>query len=156
MRPELACLQGRAAGRLQTCAAAVRLGARCALWVLQRKDTHATHLILSFFVAARLPVLVQAAPYGFALSGDQFVQMLSHPHPMTDQQYAEREQAYSYLVGVKDAEAWCPEQPSKTFELAYGGADFIKSLPADLRKSSAARLLLTYLSGVHPCQEGKR
>lgn len=115
---------------------------------------------VSFFLAAALPAIVQAAPvYDFTLSGDQFVQMMSQAHPMTDQQYQDRERAYAFMDGVKDAEvgkAWCPDKPHKTFELAYDAADYIKSLHADLRRSSAAKLLLTYLSTTYPCKEARQ
>jgi hypothetical protein len=110
---------------------------------------------VSAFLAAALPALIQAAPYGFSVSGDEFVRLMSHQHPMTDQQYAEREKAYAYLDGVKDAEVgktWCPDKPHKTFELAYDAADHIKTLPADERRTSAAALLLVYLSNRYPCK----
>jgi len=114
---------------------------------------------ISFFIAAALPALAQAAPqYQFDLTGDQFVSMMSG-RPASEQEYRARDRAYSYLDGAKDAtvgSTWCPTQPRKTHELAYDAADYIKSLHADLRKGNAARLLLAYLAAVYPCSGGSQ
>lgn len=103
-----------------------------------------------------LPIMAQAAPmaYYFDLSGDQFVQMMSHPEPLSPEHYMDREKAYSYLDGAKDAmigTAWCPLRARKTFELAYDAADYIKTIPTERRKKNAAVLLLEFLGRQYPC-----
>lgn len=111
---------------------------------------------ISFFIAAALPALVQAAPYQYDLTGDAFVAALQG-RPASEQDFRARERAYSYLDGAKDATvgtAWCPPRPRKTHELAYDAADYIKGLHADLRKGNAAPLLVAYLSKLYPCAGG--
>lgn len=108
-----------------------------------------------------LPLMASAAPcaYAYSLSGDQFVEMMAHPEPLSPAHYVDREKAYSYLDGAKDATAgtnWCPPKPRKTFELAYDAADYIKTLSPTVRKGNAATLLLAYLSTRYPCQNGAR
>lgn len=108
-----------------------------------------------YCIALAMPALTQAAPYAYSLSGNQFAQMMTHPQPLSDEHYMEREKAYSYLDGAKDATAgntWCPPRPRKTFELAYDAADYIKTLSVEQRKGNAATLLLAYLSKLYPCQ----
>lgn len=110
---------------------------------------------VSIFIAAALPALALAAPtYQFDLTGDQFAAMLAR-QPTNALEFRERDRAYAYLDGVKDAtigSGWCPPQPRKTHELAYDAADYIKSLHADLRRGNAARLLIAYLSTSYPCK----
>lgn len=112
---------------------------------------------ISFFLAA-LPALAMAAPpYQFDMTGDQFVSALQGK-PASELEYRARERAYSYLDGAKDAAAgstWCPTRPRKTHELAHDAADYIKGLHADLRKESAAALLLAFLSTTYPCKVGQ-
>jgi len=55
-----------------------------------------------------------AASYSYDLSGEQFLQMMTHPEPLSAAHYSDREKAYSYLDGAKDAtigRAWCPPRP---------------------------------------------
>jgi hypothetical protein len=107
---------------------------------------------VSFFLAA-LPIVAQAAPYQSVMNGEQFAAMLAK-QPANQFEYRERDRAYAYLDGVRDATLgtiWCPTQPRKTHELAYDAADYMRGLHAELRKESAARLLLTYLSKQYPC-----
>ena len=71
-----------------------------------------------------------------------------------------RENAYSYLDGVRDGSAgstWCdlPHQ-LKTPDLAYELADDIAKLPAAERKKNAADLLLQQLKRRFPCRAGSR
>lgn len=110
---------------------------------------------VSAFIAAVLPALVQAAPqYQVDLTGDQFAAMLAK-QPTNALEFRERDRAYAYLDGVKDASigsSWCPPQPHKTHELAYDAADYIRNLHADLRRGNAARLLVVYLSTSYPCK----
>jgi hypothetical protein len=111
------------------------------------------------YIAFLLPALAVAAPtYHSTLSGDQFVAMVSMQHEDAFG-YRERDRAYAYVDGVQDAaagKAWCAPQPVKTDELAYAAADYIKRLPAEQRKASAAPLLIAYLSSLHPCSTKKR
>jgi hypothetical protein len=115
------------------------------------------------FLAALLPALLalraEAATFTYDLSGEQFVQWMSHPEPLSELDYRNREKAYSYLDGVKDATVgnlWCPAKPRKTFELAYDAADYIKGLPPQARNGNAAKLLLSFLSSRYPCTKGVR
>lgn len=105
-----------------------------------------------------LPVTAGAAPYAYSLSGEQFIRMMSHPAQLSPVQYMDRERAYSYLDGAKDATAgiaWCPPRPRKTFELAYDAADYLKTLTPAALQGNAATLLLTYLRSQYPCKGGK-
>ena len=100
-----------------------------------------------------------AAPYSYDLSGDQFVLMMTHAEPLSAAHYADREKAYSYLDGAKDAtigRAWCPPRPRKTFELAYDAADHLKTLTPAARAGNAATLLVVYLEARYPCMKGTR
>jgi hypothetical protein len=108
-----------------------------------------------------LPLVARAAPapYYFDLTGDQFVAWVYPPEPMQPHDYANRDRAYSYLDGAKDATvgaAWCPPRPRKTFELAYDAADYIRSLPAEQRKANAGPLLLGFLGKQYPCKGAKQ
>lgn len=107
-------------------------------------------------LAATLTGMATAGPpYSYAMSGDQFVRMMTRPEPLSSYDYMEREKAYSYLDGAKDGTAgvaWCPPRPRKTFELAYDAADYIKTLAPEVRKGSAAALLLIYLGSQYPCK----
>lgn len=109
---------------------------------------------ISLYLAAALPGIVLGAPaYQFDLTGDQFIAMLAK-QPVNEQEYRDRDRAYSYMDGAKDAtvgSSWCPAGPHKTYELAYDAADYLRGLHADLRKGNAAQLLLTYLSKQYPC-----
>lgn len=99
------------------------------------------------------------ATFPYSLSGDQFVQWIGQSQPVSEADYRNRDKAYSYLDGVKDAAAgtaWCPAKPHKTFELAYDAADHIKALPSEDRKGNAARLLLSFLSFRYPCAKGAK
>jgi hypothetical protein len=109
----------------------------------------------SLYLAAALPALAHAAPaYQFDLTGEQFAAALAK-QPTDPFTLRERDRAYAYLDGVKDAivgKEWCPPQPRKTHELAYDAAAYIRSLHADLRQGNAARLLVAYLATTHPCK----
>lgn len=112
-------------------------------------------LAITFFWASPS----RAASYSYDLSGEQFVQMMTHPEPLSAAHYADREKAYSYLDGAKDAtigRIWCPPQPRKTFELAYDAADHLKTLTPAARKGNAAALLIAYLEARYPCTKGPR
>lgn len=103
--------------------------------------------------ASRVPAAT-AAPAIYDLSGDQFVQLMTHPESLTAQHYRNREKAYSYLDGAKDATVgiiWCPTKPRKTFELAYDAVDYIRALPPQARKGNAAKLMISFLSSRYPC-----
>lgn len=93
----------------------------------------------------------------YDVSGEQFVQWMTHSEPPNDLNFRNREKAYSYLDGVKDVAlgtGWCPAQPRKTFELAYDAADYIRAMPLDARRGNAARLLLSFLGSRYPCTKG--
>ena len=112
-------------------------------------------LLLSVLIALR----AEAAAFSHKLSGEEFVQLMTHPEQLDESNYRDRERAYTYLDGVKDATvgtSWCPSKPRKTFELAYDAADYIKALPPQTRKGNAATLLLAFLSSRYPCTKGVR
>jgi len=105
-----------------------------------------------------LPLAAGAAPYPFTLSGDRFVEMMSHPDP-SGAAYLMRERAYSYLDGVRDSSegrAWCDVDQLKTPDLAYEMADDIAKLPAAERKKNASLLLLQQLKRRYPCRSGSK
>src|SRR6476661_1847835 len=115
----------------------------------------------SFLLALALPAASLAGPpaYYFDLTGEQFVKMMGHPEPLSAEHYIDRERAYRYLDGAKDAtvgKAWCPARPRKTFELAYDAADHIKALPAEQRRGNAALLLLDFLARQYPCMGARQ
>lgn len=98
-----------------------------------------------------------ATAFVYDLSGEQFVQWMTHSEPLNALNFRNREKAYSYLDGIKDAAlgtGWCPAQPRKTFELAYDAADYIRGMPSEARKGNAAILLLSFLSTRYPCTKG--
>jgi hypothetical protein len=108
-----------------------------------------------------IPAAAQAAPqtYYFDLTGEQFVDALYHPEPWEHYHYYNRDRAYSYMDGAKDAtvgSAWCPPRPRKTHELAYDAADYIKTLPVERRKANAAPLLLEFLAKQYPCKGSRQ
>jgi hypothetical protein len=107
-----------------------------------------------------LPLAAPAAPaYYFDLTGDQFIAWVYPTEPLQPHDYANRDRAYSYLDGAKDATigtTWCPPRPRKTFELAYDAADHIKSLPDQQRKGNAASLLLEFLAKRYPCKGARQ
>lgn len=101
-------------------------------------------LLASVALSALLVSNVHATKLPYELTGDQFVQLMAHAEPLNESAYRDREKAYSYLDGVKDAllgTGWCPARPRKTFELAYDAADYIRALPIETQKKNAARLL---------------
>lgn len=113
---------------------------------------------LACWAALALCLPAHAAPtYQFDLTGDKFAEMLAK-QPTNAFEYRERDRAYAYLDGAKDAtigSTWCPPQPRKTHELAYDAADYIRSLRAELRRGNAAKLLLAYLAHQYPCKGGR-
>ena len=117
---------------------------------------------ITYFSATALPLFFTmnafaADPYD--LTGAQFLQMMRHPEPLTSVNYMDREKAYSYLDGAKDATIgvlWCPLKPRKTFELAYEAAEHIETLTPKARKESAAKILIAFLSQHYPCKKGVR
>ena len=116
--------------------------------------------ITSFCAALPLFFAFDAfAGYTYDLSGEQFLQMMRHPEPLTSVNYMAREKAYSYLDGAKDAAVgvlWCPLKPKKTFELAYEAAEHIETLSPRAQKESAAKILIAFLSEQYPCKKGVR
>lgn len=112
------------------------------------------HRLLALLAA--LPLAAVAAPYPYTMSGDRFVQLMSHPDP-TGYDYMMREKAYSYLDGVRDSAeggVWCDIDQLKTPDLAYEMADAIARLPAAERKKNASLLLLQQLGRRYPCRAG--
>lgn len=102
---------------------------------------------------------VSAAPYAPTLSGDQFVNIMSRPQPLSHLDYLEREKAYSYLDGARDqaeGREWCDRNQLKTHDLAQELASDIRKLPADARKRNAAVLLIEQLRRKYPCPQGGR
>lgn len=89
--------------------------------------------------------------YPYTMNGDSFVRMLHREEPLT---VIERERAYSYLDGLKDAtqgRLWCDVNHLKTPDLAYDLAyDIARMQPAE-RQRSAAVLLLDLLNRKYPC-----
>jgi hypothetical protein len=93
----------------------------------------------------------KAVPYIYTMTGDRFVAMLHRAEPLT---VLEREKAYSYLDGLKDAthgSVWCDIDQLKTPDLAYDLADEIARAPSAERSKSAASLLLAMLHRKYPC-----
>lgn len=93
----------------------------------------------------------KAAPYIYTMTGERFVSMLHRAEPLT---ILEREKAYSYLDGLKDAthgSVWCDIDQLKTPDLAYDLADEISRAPLAERRQSAATLLLAMLHRKYPC-----
>jgi hypothetical protein len=114
---------------------------------------------VSIFLAAALPALVQAAPYSHTLNGDRFVQLMRKPEPLSSYDYMQREKAYSYVDGVRDAaegRVWCDAYRVKTPDLAYDLSDEIAKLPETERKKNAAVLILEQLQKRFPCGDGRK
>ncbi len=96
-----------------------------------------------------------AAPYPYAMSGDAYVQMLRPPTPRPYDEL-ERDKAFSYLDGLKDAtqgRLWCDIDHIKTPDLADTLAIEISRMPPPERKRSAALLLLELLQRKFPCKK---
>lgn len=109
-------------------------------------------------LALLFPITATAAPYPYpyTMSGDRFVEMMSHPAP-NGYEYMLREKAYSYLDGVRDSaegRVWCDVNQLKTPDLAYEMAGKIAKLPASERKRNASLLLLEQLKREYPCRDG--
>jgi hypothetical protein len=118
-----------------------------------------TRALTMLAAAAGLAVMVcaQAAPYAPTLSGDGFVRMMK-AEPLSSYDYMQREKAYSYIDGARDAtegRTWCDVNQVKTPDLAYELADQIAKLPAAERKKHASVLILGLLGRVLPCQPAK-
>jgi hypothetical protein len=114
---------------------------------------------ISFFIAAALPALVYAAPYSHTLNGNQFVQLMTRPEPLSSLDYMQREKAYSYMDGARDANegsAWCDTYQVKTPDLAYELSGEIAKLPAAERKRNAATLIVSLLQKKYPCTERRK
>ena len=111
------------------------------------------------FVALLLPILALSAPYAYTLSGDEFVKMMNRPEPLNSYDYMQREKAYSYLDGARDAAEgtiWCDRHTLKTPDMAYELADDIAKLPAKERAKNASILLQNLLLQKYPCARGAR
>ena len=110
--------------------------------------------ILAFCAGLTAVAFTQAAPSIPTLSGDGFVSMMLRPEPLSSYDYLQREKAYSYLDGARDAaegRTWCDVNQLKTPDLAYGLADQIAKLPPAERKKNASTLILDLLSRSFPC-----
>lgn len=104
-----------------------------------------------------LPHLAIAAPSGFTLNGDDYVKLLARPEPLSAYDYMQREKAYSYLDGARDATAgsvWCDRYTRKTPDLAYEMSDAIAKLPTSERAKNAATLIQAILHKAYPCTKG--
>jgi hypothetical protein len=109
---------------------------------------------ISLILALALPGLAAAAPYQHTMSGDQFAEAM-RPDPKGGLEYQQREKAYSYLDGARDAlqgSAWCDVYQQKTPDLAYEAAADIAKLPPAERKRNAALLLAEWLHKNLPCK----
>lgn len=121
------------------------------------RQQHMMRLMAGLFVLAlAVPNMARPAspPYSYAMDGDTFVQMLSKPEPLSSHHYLEREKAYSYLDGIKDAsqgKIWCDINQLKTPDLAYDMVGEISRMQPFERKGSAATLLLNILRRKYPC-----
>jgi hypothetical protein len=119
---------------------------------------HFSH-VLALATSAMLAHAAAAPPYSYTMDGETFVAMLMHPEPLTGYNYTEREKAYSYLDGLKDAtqgRVWCDVNQLKTVDMAYDIAGKIAKLKPAERKKSAAVLLLDILHSKYPCHGGKQ
>lgn len=114
-----------------------------------------TALVIALALAGGI---VRAAPYVYpynAMTGAEVVRKLT-TRPASDADYAERDQAFLYVAGVKDAtqgSAWCFQGALKPDELTYDLAFALKQqrTPAEL-KGAAAPLLVEELRRLYPCK----
>jgi hypothetical protein len=114
---------------------------------------------VSFLLAALLPAMALATSYSHTLNGDQFVQLMMKPEPLSSYDYMQREKAYSYVDGARDGaegRVWCDAYHVKTPDLAYDLSDEIAKLPPAERKKNAAALILGLLQKRFPCTEGRK
>lgn len=115
------------------------------------------HLRALLLCALSVPISApSAATYAHTLSGDQFVHRMNRPEPLSSYDYMQREKAYSYLDGARDAvegRVWCDVEQLKTPDMAYELADDISKMPPAERKKNASLLLLDLLQRKHPCRQ---
>jgi len=112
----------------------------------------------ALLVALAVPAIAAAAPYPYTLSGDRFVEMMDAftAKPNDTYAYMQREKAYSYLDGARDAAegtVWCDHDVYKTPDMAYEVAARIAKLPPAERKKNASRLILDQLHMMYPCRK---
>lgn len=89
------------------------------------------------------------------MTGERFVSMLHRQEPLA---MLDREKAYSYLDGLRDAShgtVWCDVNQLKTPDLAYDLAEEISKAPAAQRSLNASTLLLAILNRKFPCAGAK-
>lgn len=108
-------------------------------------------------LAALLPASLHAAPYIPTMNGDRFVAAIIHTGELTDNDYVEREKAYGYIDGVRDAAEgrdWCNVTSLKTHDLAQSLASEIQKRSPSERQRNASRLLIELLQKKYPCRQG--
>ncbi len=96
------------------------------------------------------------AAAGASMTGEMYRAMLDRPEPLDANGYLEREKAYSYLDGIKDASqgrVWCEVGQLKTPDLAYDIADRIGRMQPAERQRSAALIVLDVLRRAYPCDK---
>lgn len=118
------------------------------------KPAHPALILLGMLMVSS----ASAAPYAHTLTGEQFVNMMNRPQPLSSQDYLEREKAYSYLDGARDhseGREWCDVNQLKTHDLAQELAQDIQKLSTQARKRNASMLLVEQLRRKYPCRHGE-
>jgi hypothetical protein len=113
-------------------------------------------------VAALLAQPAAAVPYVYPynlMTAEEVVNKLL-VKPRTDGDYAERDAAYAYVAGIKDAtqgDVWCFQPGLKPDELIYETMHAVKrnNAPAAL-KANAAGLVLKELRRQYPCATDRK
>ena len=96
-------------------------------------------------------------PYAYTMTGQMLVDKLfgdGNDRPVTGEAYLEREKAYSYMDGLKDATegtVWCHARNQAPVDFAMDTASALSKLDAAQRRANAAPLVLEILSRKYPC-----
>lgn len=89
--------------------------------------------------------------YAYAMTAESFINRFKQPEPYTS---LERDKAFSYLDGIKDASqgrVWCDVNQFKTPDMADHIVVEFSRMSAAERKRSAAPLILDILRRDYPC-----
>lgn len=101
----------------------------------------------------------QSTRYPYTLTGEGFVKLLPLRTDLNPQQLLDREKAYTYVDGVKDAvqgQVWCDVNHVKTADLTYVIRNEIESMSAAQRRGGAAPLIMGILKREFPCRRSKK